>query len=139
MRDEDGSRGCLIDDPPLELLTVRKGRAGILHVELEGELDLAAAAAFEVELLHMVVARRAPTVLDLRKLAFLDLAGLRVLGRTMQAIEREGMTSCCLIADSPTTELLFAHVEKRRYALPRTTSLEIAIEVVSGEREGARP
>ena len=62
---------------------------GLLTIALSGELDLASAPALE-DVLRAAVDASPVVVLDLETLEFMDSTGLRLLGRTQQACEREG-------------------------------------------------
>ena len=54
-------------------------RGGAVHVQLSGELDISTAPKVEDELARIEPGRPELIVLDLRKLAFMDSTGLRLL------------------------------------------------------------
>jgi anti-sigma B factor antagonist len=56
-----------------------RNQADAVVVHLDGELDLASAPQFEVELERAEVTAAATLVLDLRDLQFIDSAGLRMI------------------------------------------------------------
>ena len=54
-------------------------RAGVIHVELSGELDIATAPKLEDALQQVEAARPSLIAIDLRGLEFMDSSGLRAL------------------------------------------------------------
>ena len=69
----------------LSLQTSHTGLTAV--IELEGELDLAGAAAFERELADL---ESPAVVVDLRGLGFMDSSGLRALAVAAQRLQRAG-------------------------------------------------
>ncbi|HLM10549.1 MAG TPA: STAS domain-containing protein [Thermoleophilaceae bacterium] len=64
----------------MEILDVRtEERDGLVHVALEGELDLSTVGKVQEELRRVEADRPAVVVLDLARLTFLDSTGLRCL------------------------------------------------------------
>jgi anti-anti-sigma factor len=63
---------------------------GTAIIELEGELDLAGAAALEQELALPEADSARAIVLDLRRVQFMDSSGLRVIVVTLQRSQERG-------------------------------------------------
>jgi anti-sigma B factor antagonist len=59
-------------------------------IELDGELDLGSSSQLEQALEHAGRDRPALVVVDLTRLSFTDMAGLRVLMAAQEQYEREG-------------------------------------------------
>lgn len=72
---------------PLEIAVDRSGDSVVLR--LEGELDLASAAQLEGELKALEEERPPLLVADLRRLAFIDSSGLRLLLVAAERAEQE--------------------------------------------------
>jgi anti-anti-sigma factor len=93
-------------------------RAGGVHVELAGELDIATAVKLE-DVLRPVEAARPPLiVLDLRPLAFMDSSGLRALVAADTRARAEGR------------RLVLVRGNERVQRVLRITRLDERLEVV---------
>jgi anti-sigma B factor antagonist len=66
--------------PPVEILDVStEDRDGLVHLALQGELDLSTVGKVQEELRRVEASAPPVVVLDLKKLTFLDSTGLRCL------------------------------------------------------------
>jgi anti-sigma B factor antagonist len=66
--------------PPVEILAVStEDRDGLVHLALQGELDLSTVGKVQEELRRVEASAPPVVVLDLKKLTFLDSTGLRCL------------------------------------------------------------
>ena len=75
----------------MEILDVRtEDRNGLVHVALEGELDLSTVAKVQEELRRVEASAPATVVVDLSKLSFLDSTGLRCIVTADERARDEG-------------------------------------------------
>jgi anti-anti-sigma factor len=99
-------------------ITIDRLAPDTVSVALQGELDFAHAYTFDEEMRRLEAQRPRSLVLDLRKLNFLDSAGLgRVLALQRRA-ERDG---------------------RRLVVLFALTAMNVRLEMVSDPREALRP
>jgi anti-anti-sigma factor len=75
--------------PPSFEIVVTPAPEGVV-VAVAGELDLAAAPAFEATLLEQLAA--GPVRLDLRELSFMDSSGIRILDAILRDLPMIGST-----------------------------------------------
>jgi anti-sigma B factor antagonist len=81
-------------------LGLRSGRDGVDHVlALEGELDMANVVVIEEELRRVEATDCGTIVLDLRRLSFLDSAGIHLLISTHARLSAHGKAVSLLVKD----------------------------------------
>jgi anti-sigma B factor antagonist len=75
----------------VEILDVRtEDRDGLVHMALQGELDLSSVAKVQEELRRIEANSPATVVVDLSKLTFLDSTGLRCIVTADERAREEG-------------------------------------------------
>jgi len=98
--------------PAFEILT--NERPGEVHVEIQGELDLATAPQLAVELDRIFALENlARLVLDLRNLAFLDSTGLETIVQAHVRGETDGF-DVAVVRGPRAVERLFAVMQLGR-------------------------
>ena len=89
---------------PFEITVERRDDKAVLTVA--GELELASTGELEQEVRRARAAGYSVVVLDLRKVAFIDSAGLRVLLSLRNDAKRAGYT-LCLVPPAPAIQRIF--------------------------------